>query len=192
MQIERLEPAPGETREMKPEQSAGTREEQSFHSAIISRSTRDTRRAYTGRVRYAFICIALGVTLARAENTTNYYIERYPGDGMKMRPRPARSNESIISRDGLPEVGASSTNLVVGTNGQTRAARYISPRVGSKEFAPSRLPEPKVQTVVAPIRDKKLPPPPKISEKANLNALPNATPSPSSTNAPAAAVNQPQ
>jgi hypothetical protein len=135
-------------------------------------------------VRYAFICIALAATLAWAEEPKSYYIERYPGDGMGMRPKPSKSkSEPTVSREGLPQVGASSTNAVVGKTGVSRAARYTSPRVGSKDYAPSRLPEPKTQTVVTPNRDKKLRPPPKISEKAGLNTLPDATPSERATNA---------
>ncbi len=107
------------------------------------------------------------------DESTGYYIERYPRDGIKQRPRATSSKASgeARQRDAMAELGASSTNAVAsGTNAPTKAARYISPRVGSKEFAPSRLPEPRVKAVVLPSHDRKLPPGPKVTDKAGAMA----------------------
>jgi hypothetical protein len=139
------------------------------------------------RVVLLILVLVAGGAVWAEESRTNYWIERYPGDGMKQRPKSvgAAKPERIVSPEGLTEVGPSSTNAVVSTNAKPRAARYTSPRVGSKEFAPSRLPEPKTRTVVIPDREKKLPPSPTVSDKVGTS-LPEPKPNTegSSTNAP--------
>jgi hypothetical protein len=143
-------------------------------------------------MKFALVCLLLAVTAALAEDgSTNYYIERYPGDGMKQRPQSVpkkKIGDAMGVQDGLAEAGASSTNAVTnGTNTTTKAARYISPRVGSKDFAPSRLAEPKAKTVVLPDHEKKLRPSPKLNDKVGATEM-TTKPSPAttSTNAPAA------
>src|ERR1051325_3915080 len=114
------------------------------------------------------VCAILLVLIASdvwADSTNDTYIERYPSDGMGARTKkvPTKKVGDTPLLNILPEKGASSdaTNGDVSqtaTNTPSRAARYISPRVGSKDFAPSRLPEPKVKTVVVPKHEGKLPP----------------------------------
>lgn len=145
-------------------------------------------------MKFALVCGLLVVTGSLAEDSSNnYYIERYPGDGMKQRPRSVpqqKSGEALGVQDGLAEMGASSTNAVTnGTNTTPRAVRYISPRVGSKEFAPSRLPEPKIKTVVLPDHEKKMRSSPKLNDK--MGAMDTSTKT-SPTNAPAAASEPPK
>ena len=120
---------------------------------------------------------------AFAESTNDIYIERYPGDGMGQRSRkvPAKKAGDTFLQNLLPEKGQSSLApeepQPSSTNTATRAARYISPRVGSKEFAPSRLAEPKMKTVALSNRAVKILPSPKVSDKIGA-------PFPVSTNAP--------
>lgn len=143
-------------------------------------------------MKFALVCVLLAVTVALAEdNSTNYYIERYPGDGMKQRPQGVprkKIGEAWGTQDGLAEIGSSSTNAVAGTtNTTTRAVRYTSSRVGSKDFAPSRLEDPKTKTVAVPVREKKLRPSPKLSDKIG-----SVDPNTRATNAPPSKAESPK
>ncbi len=124
-------------------------------------------------MKRVFVLLVLAAGAAFAQDSTNYYIERYPGDGIKQRPNsvPARKlGDDGISSPDRPLLESVSTNstATVGTNGETRAARYIAPRVSSKEFAPSRLGTPRVRTVAVPQHQKKLRPSPSVSDKAGI------------------------
>jgi hypothetical protein len=112
--------------------------------------------------------------MALAESTNDTYIERYPGDGMGQRDRkvPAkRLGESGLERL-LPEKGSSvappETAQPSGTNTSTRAARYISPRVGSKEFAPSRLADPKPRQILIRNPEAQVPARSRTSDKVGV------------------------
>jgi hypothetical protein len=123
------------------------------------------------------VCLLYGGLAWAGDSTNEYYIERYPGDGMKQRPKsvPSKKVGDGFLKNVLPERGESSSTdevQTVSTNSApTHAARYISPRVSSKEFAPTRKPEGKMKTVVITERKEKLPPSPKVSDKIGLDAV---------------------
>lgn len=139
---------------------------------------------------YLVFSIAVGTTFVWAEEEKSYYIERYPNDGMNQRPKmvPSRTmGESVLRLE------TASTNSLenVGTNSApTKAARYITPRVSSKSWLPSRKPQPKEKIVVVPTHGKKIPPPPTVTEKPGVGVVKLGTApesNPTATNSPAAA-----
>jgi len=137
----------------------------------------------------------LATSVARAEEREkSYYIERYPNDGINQRPKkvPSKKVGEGILQGVLPQrlESAASTNAVENgstNSAPTKAARYISPRVSSKSWLPSRKPHPKQKIVVVPAHEKKIPPPPSVTEKPGAGVVTLDKP----TETAAAATNSP-
>jgi hypothetical protein len=120
------------------------------------------------------ILLVLIAGVVWAESTNDTYIERYPSDGMGARAKKVPTKKIgdtpllvVLPEKGTSSDAANSEASPTATNTPSRAARYISPRVGSKDFVPSRLPEPKVKTVAVPKHEGKSLPSPKVSDKVS-------------------------
>lgn len=138
-------------------------------------------------MKIAVLVLLCAACVAFAEDSNQYYNERYPGDGMKQNPKKGKDMK-VGKILGTTPAESNDGPAVTTTNDKpSRAARYITPSVSSKSWLPPRKPQPKTRTVVFPERDGKYPPNPSVSDKVGLADRTLGTPakdSSAATNAP--------